>query len=164
MGEHPLQCVELSFDGIVGAINKANATAHLLRELDGVTPEEAAMLLQMRYYDVDCVTPVSCRTAVGTAPFERKGKPTHGGTYVFQLGGRVSPAADPPGSRVSWPVWLCQRRNPARASSMSRPRLRPKSRARLRSWLRSFAWRNNARSRSCPCSSRSFPTSLRKWR
>jgi len=42
------QRVELSLNRIVGTIDKAHATAGLLRELDGVTPEEPAMLLQMR--------------------------------------------------------------------------------------------------------------------
>jgi len=39
--------MELTLDRIVGAIDKANTATDLSRELDGVTPEEAAMLLQM---------------------------------------------------------------------------------------------------------------------
>ena len=51
------QCVELGLGCIVGAIDKANAAAYLLREPNGVTPEEPAVLLQMRQYDVNGVAP-----------------------------------------------------------------------------------------------------------
>jgi len=89
------QSMELTLNRIIGAIDKANTAADLLRQPDGMSPEESSMFSQMREHDVDCVAPVPRRTAFWTAPPERTGKSAYHGTYVLQFRGSVSPVRDP---------------------------------------------------------------------
>ena len=80
-----LQRVELAFDDIVGAIDKANAASGPFREVDDVSPEEPAMILQMRQNDVDGLSLVRSWAALGTAVPERTREAAYGATYVFQF-------------------------------------------------------------------------------